>query len=206
MISQRCNNKPGPLLRIYVRRFFVCLLNLRVYASRETSINKERYTECIRVVMVQAFVVKIYFFLRLFLSYRLRSRCFNNLNFPKTLACTVAFCFFATIYQRYHSSFVCDRNFAVFSKSNVIWMITCWQIWLHNTEVMKKFFLKQFKIIFVHCDVTAGANRFFHAVRVRFGFIKIQIIRFSSGSLFLIFKNSVQVRLRFGKNHVKTGS
>ena len=30
-----------------------------------------------------------------------------------------------------------------------------------------------------------------------------QIIRFSSGSLFVIFKNTVRIRLRFGKNSIK---
>ena len=86
----------------------------------------QRYVERIRVVAVHALVVKINFFspsvllyLWYFLPYRLRSHHYNKLNFLKTLACTVALCFFATIHQRQDSSFVYYRNFVVFSTSNV---------------------------------------------------------------------------------------
>ena len=41
----------------------------------------------------------------------------------------------------------------------------------------------------------------FQSVRLRFA--STHIIRFSSGSLFAIFKNSVRVRLRFDKNSIK---
>ena len=48
-----------------------------------------------------------------------------------------------------------------------------------------------------------AANRFFQSVRVRLKFSSTQIIRFSSGSLFAILKNTVRLRLRFDKNSVK---
>ena len=124
MVSKRCNNKSCTMLRIYARRLLFVYLRA-VYASRETSINKQRYTERIRVVVVQTLVVKIYFFspsiilyLWCFLSYR--SHCFNNVHFFKTLVCTVSHnCFLATIHQRHHSPFIYYHNFLVFSKSFV---------------------------------------------------------------------------------------
>ena len=48
-----------------------------------------------------------------------------------------------------------------------------------------------------------GANRFFQSVRVRLRFSSTQIIRFSSGSLYAILKNTVRFRLRFDKNSLK---
>ena len=78
--------------------------------------------------VVRALVVKNYFLSRLLffifvvfftVAYRLHSYYFNNLYFLKTLTCTVALCFFATIHQRHHLLFVYYRNFVVFAKSNV---------------------------------------------------------------------------------------
>ena len=46
-------------------------------------------------------------------------------------------------------------------------------------------------------------NYAFQSIRVRLRFASTQIIRFSSGSLFAILKNTVQVRLRFDKISVK---
>ena len=51
------------------------------------------------------------------------------------------------------------------------------------------------------CDFTERAA--FSIVRTRLRFASTQIIRFSSGSLFAILKNTVQVRLRFDKISVK---
>ena len=48
-----------------------------------------------------------------------------------------------------------------------------------------------------------GANCIFQSVRVRLRFSSTQIIRFSSGSLIAILKNTVRVRLRFDKNSLK---
>ena len=49
--------------------------------------------------------------------------------------------------------------------------------------------------------VTSRSEQLFQSVRVRLRFASTQIIRFSSGSLFAILKNTV--RLRFNKNTVK---
>ena len=52
-------------------------------------------------------------------------------------------------------------------------------------------------------DVTSRSEPLFQSVRVRLRFASTQIIPFSSGSLFAILKNMVQVRLRFDKISVK---
>ena len=51
--------------------------------------------------------------------------------------------------------------------------------------------------------VTSQSKPLFQSVRVRLRFANTHIIRFSSGSLFAILKNTVRVRLRFDKNSVK---
>ena len=51
--------------------------------------------------------------------------------------------------------------------------------------------------------VTSRSEPLFLSVRVRLRFASTQIIRFSSGSLLAILKNTVGVRLRFDKNSVK---
>ena len=51
--------------------------------------------------------------------------------------------------------------------------------------------------------VTSRSGPLFQSVRVRLRFASTQIIRFSSGSLFAILKNTVQVRLRYDKISVK---
>ena len=49
--------------------------------------------------------------------------------------------------------------------------------------------------------VTSRSEQLFQSVRLRFA--STDIIRFGSGSLFAILKNTVRVRLRFDKNSVK---
>ena len=51
--------------------------------------------------------------------------------------------------------------------------------------------------------VTSRSEPLFQLVRVRLRFASAHIIRFSSGSLFAILKNTVRVRLRFDKNSEK---
>ena len=51
--------------------------------------------------------------------------------------------------------------------------------------------------------VTSRSEPLFQSVRIRLRFASTQIIRFSSGSLFAILKNAVQVRLRFDKISLK---
>ena len=51
--------------------------------------------------------------------------------------------------------------------------------------------------------VTSRSKPLFQLVRFRLRFASIHIIRFSSGSLFAILKNTVRVRLRFDRNRVK---
>ena len=51
--------------------------------------------------------------------------------------------------------------------------------------------------------VTSRSEPLFQSVRVRLRFASTHIIRFSSGSLFAILKNTVWVRLRFDKNSVQ---
>ena len=51
--------------------------------------------------------------------------------------------------------------------------------------------------------VTSRSEPLFQSVRVRLRFASTEIIRFSSGSLFAILKNTVRARLRFDKNSVK---
>ena len=50
---------------------------------------------------------------------------------------------------------------------------------------------------------TSSSESLFQSVRVRLRFASTDIIRFSSGLLFAILKNTVRVRLRFDKNSVK---
>ena len=52
--------------------------------------------------------------------------------------------------------------------------------------------------------VTSRSEPLFQSVRVRLRFASAYIIRFSSGSLFAILKNTVRVRIRFDKNSVKS--
>ena len=51
--------------------------------------------------------------------------------------------------------------------------------------------------------MTLRSEPLFYSVRVRLRLASTHIIRFSSGSLFAILKNTVGVRLRFDKNSVK---
>ena len=51
--------------------------------------------------------------------------------------------------------------------------------------------------------VTSRSEPLFQSVRVRLRFSSTHIIRFNSGSLFAILKNTVRVWLRFNKNSVK---
>ena len=52
-------------------------------------------------------------------------------------------------------------------------------------------------------QVTSRSEPLFQLVRVRLRFASTHIIWFSSGSLFVILKNMVRVRLKFDINNVK---
>ena len=134
MIWKRCNYKTwitttrsyGPGLKAGLHRFYFgqkafFLHSLQAQANFLETHKQTKFFAWKKCDVNRLLVVKIYFFsLSVFLSYRLRSHCFNNLNFLKTLPCIEALCFFVTIHQRHHSLFVCYCNFVVFSKSNVI--------------------------------------------------------------------------------------